>query len=94
MTPRWRHRPRPRHHLRGRGHRVRLGDRRQVLQAVQILRRRIDARLALAALQAAIRGRDPPPDCVRVLEELFQPVMHQKLFESVEALQTELDAWL
>ena len=28
------------------------------------LSRRIDARLALAALQAAIRGRDPPPGCV------------------------------
>jgi transposase InsO family protein len=29
-----------------------------------------------------------------VLEEFFRPVLHQKLFESVEALQAELDAWL
>ena len=29
-----------------------------------------------------------------VLEEFFRPVMHQKLFESVEALQTDLDTWL
>jgi transposase InsO family protein len=29
-----------------------------------------------------------------VLEEFFRPAMHQKLFESVEALQTDLDAWL
>src|ERR671913_106638 len=29
-----------------------------------------------------------------VLEEFFRPVMHQKLFESVEALQADLDAWL
>ena len=29
-----------------------------------------------------------------VLEEFFRPVMHQRLFESVEALQAELDAWL
>ena len=28
------------------------------------LSRRIDARLALAALKAAIQGRDPPPGCV------------------------------
>jgi transposase InsO family protein len=29
-----------------------------------------------------------------VLEEFFRPAMHQKLFESVEALQAELDPWL
>ena len=29
-----------------------------------------------------------------VLEEFFRPAMHRKLFESVEALQTDLDAWL
>jgi transposase InsO family protein len=29
-----------------------------------------------------------------VLEEFFRPVMHQKLFASVEALQAELDTWL
>ena len=29
-----------------------------------------------------------------VLEEFFRPVMHAKLFESVEALQADLDAWL
>ena len=29
-----------------------------------------------------------------VLEEFFRPVMHAKLFTSVEALQAELDAWL
>lgn len=29
-----------------------------------------------------------------VLEEFFRPAMHQKLFESVEALQADLDAWL
>ena len=29
-----------------------------------------------------------------VLEEFFHPAMHQKLFESVEALQADLDAWL
>ena len=29
-----------------------------------------------------------------VLEEFFRPVMHQKLFESVEALQADLDTWL
>jgi transposase InsO family protein len=29
-----------------------------------------------------------------VLEEFFRPVLHQKPFESVEALQAELDAWL
>jgi transposase InsO family protein len=29
-----------------------------------------------------------------VLEELFRPAMHQKLYESVEALQADLDAWL
>jgi transposase InsO family protein len=29
-----------------------------------------------------------------VLEEFFRPAMHQKLFESVAALQAELDAWL
>jgi transposase InsO family protein len=29
-----------------------------------------------------------------VLEEFFRPVMHQKLFDSVEALQTDLDTWL
>ena len=28
------------------------------------------------------------------LEEFFRPAMHQKLFESVEALQADLDAWL
>jgi transposase InsO family protein len=29
-----------------------------------------------------------------VLEEFFRPAMHARLFESVEALQAELDAWL
>jgi transposase InsO family protein len=29
-----------------------------------------------------------------VLEEFFRPAMHAKLFESVEALQADLDAWL
>jgi transposase InsO family protein len=29
-----------------------------------------------------------------VLEEFFRPAMHQKLFDSVEALQADLDAWL
>jgi transposase InsO family protein len=29
-----------------------------------------------------------------VLEEFFRPALHQKLFESVEALQADLDAWL
>src|SRR3712207_9356405 len=29
-----------------------------------------------------------------VLEEFFRPAMHQKLFESVAALQADLDAWL
>ena len=29
-----------------------------------------------------------------VLEGFFRPVMHQKLFESVEALQADLDTWL
>ena len=29
-----------------------------------------------------------------VLEEFFRPVMHAKLFASVEALQAELDTWL
>jgi transposase InsO family protein len=29
-----------------------------------------------------------------VLEEFFRPVLHQKLFDSVEALQADLDAWL
>lgn len=29
-----------------------------------------------------------------VLEEFFRPAMHVKLFESVEALQADLDAWL
>ena len=29
-----------------------------------------------------------------MLEEFFRPVMHAKLFASVEALQVELDAWL
>ena len=29
-----------------------------------------------------------------VLEEFFRPAMHGKLFESVEALQADLDAWL
>jgi transposase InsO family protein len=29
-----------------------------------------------------------------VLEEFFRPAMHAKLFESVEALQVDLDAWL
>jgi transposase InsO family protein len=29
-----------------------------------------------------------------VLEEFFRPVMHAKLFASVEALQADLDAWL
>jgi transposase InsO family protein len=29
-----------------------------------------------------------------VLEEFFRPAMHQKLYESVEALQSDLDAWL
>ena len=29
-----------------------------------------------------------------VLEEFFRPAMHATLFESVEALQAELDAWL
>src|SRR5919107_1066824 len=29
-----------------------------------------------------------------VLEEFFRQAMHQKLFESVEALQADLDAWL
>ena len=29
-----------------------------------------------------------------VLEEFFRPVMHQRLFESVAALQADLDAWL
>ena len=29
-----------------------------------------------------------------VPEEFFRPAMHQKLFESVEALQADLDAWL
>ena len=29
-----------------------------------------------------------------VLEEFFRPIMHQKLFASVEALQAELDTWL
>ena len=29
-----------------------------------------------------------------VLEEFFRPAMHTKLFESVEALQADLDAWL
>src|SRR3712207_1164639 len=28
------------------------------------------------------------------LEEFFRPAMHRKLFESVEALQADLDAWL
>ena len=28
------------------------------------------------------------------LEEFFRPAVHQKLFESVEALQADLDAWL
>ena len=29
-----------------------------------------------------------------VLEEFFRPAMHARLFESVEALQADLDAWL
>jgi transposase InsO family protein len=29
-----------------------------------------------------------------VLEEFFRPAMHAKLYESVEALQADLDAWL
>jgi transposase InsO family protein len=29
-----------------------------------------------------------------VLEEFFRPALHAKLFESVEALQADLDAWL
>ncbi len=29
-----------------------------------------------------------------VLEEFFRPVVHQKLFASVEALQADLDVWL
>src|SRR3712207_9042587 len=29
-----------------------------------------------------------------VLEEFFRPAMHAKLYESVEALQAGLDAWL
>jgi hypothetical protein len=29
-----------------------------------------------------------------VLEEYFRPTMHQRLFESVEALQADLNAWL
>ena len=29
-----------------------------------------------------------------VLEEFFRPVMHAKLFPSVEDLQADLDAWL
>ena len=29
-----------------------------------------------------------------VLEEFVRPAMYQKLFESVEALQADLDAWL
>ena len=29
-----------------------------------------------------------------VLEEFFRPVMHARLFPSVEALQADLDAWL
>jgi hypothetical protein len=29
-----------------------------------------------------------------VLEEFFRPAMHAKLFDSIEALQADLDAWL
>jgi transposase InsO family protein len=29
-----------------------------------------------------------------VLQEFFRPAMHQKLYESVDALQADLDAWL
>jgi len=29
-----------------------------------------------------------------VLEESFRPALHQKLFEGVEPLQADLDAWL
>jgi transposase InsO family protein len=48
----------------------------------------------------SLRGIGLKPDGVAerfngtVLEEFSRPVMHQKLFESVEALQANLDAWL
>ena len=29
-----------------------------------------------------------------VLQEFFRPAMHRKLYESVEVLQADLDAWL